>query len=351
MAARRRTLQDIAENLGISVNTVSRALSDKSGVSDATREKIKAEADRIGYVPNRFARSLVLGTARTIGLVITSPSNPFYADLISHVEKFAYDAGFSIVLFVTDESTEREISAAQIFLDSGLDGAVVVPVQGATNPWEKVARLGIPLVTINRDLEELALDFVATDSEAGVYESVTHLVEQGAQSIVLLEEDLPITTIRSRISGFKQAMSDHGLEITAASIVTVPSRRSDRAVLPWQANEAHRVAGDLLDRRHRPDGFVVGNDYFALGLLKALHDRGLHPGHDVRIVGYGDYAFSDFITPSLSTLRLPARQISQKAIELLVRRITSHEPIAAERHLYPPELVVRDTSRTGRATD
>ena len=273
-ARRRHTLQDVATSLGISANTVSRALSGKPGVSEATRALIRSEAERIGYVPNPHARSLVLGSRKMIGLVITNVSNPFYAELISEIELAATASGYTVVLLLSDESVDRERTAADTVINSGLDGVIVVPVQGETNPWRQVQRVGVPVVVVNRELGDLATDFVSTDNRSGAFAATNHVIERGARTVLLLEEDLPISTIAHRIEGFKRAMIEHDLPVHARSVVAIPTRRSDRAALPWHADDAYRISGDLLDRGHLPDAFVVGNDYFALGLFRALRERG-----------------------------------------------------------------------------
>lgn len=345
-ARRRLTLQDVADRVGLSANTVSRALSGKSGVSEPTRARIREEAERLGFVPNAHARSLVLGSRMIVGLVITNASNPFYAGLISEIEAHTMAAGYTLVLLLSDESSEREQHAADTVLRSGLDGVVVVPVQGRSNPWTQVQRAGIPVVIVNRDLPDLGADFVSTDNFAGAYASTEHVIGRGARSVLMLEEDLPISTIRLRIDGFERAMRDHGLPVSDTGVVAVPTRRSDRAVLPWQADEAYRVAGDLLDRGHLSDAFVVGNDYFALGLYRALHERGYRVPNDTMVVGFGDYPFAEFLTPSLSTVRLPAREVGSRAITSLLAQLgepgSRREPTS---QLIAPELVVRESTR------
>lgn len=342
---RRHTLQDVADALSLSANTVSRALSGKPGVSERTRRLVREEAERIGYVPNPHARSLVLGSPMMIGLVITNVSNPFYAELISEIELHATAAGYTVVLLLSDESPDRERTAAETVLRSGLDGVIVVPVQGAHDPWEPVQRLGIPLVVVNRDLAELNVAFVSTDNRAGAYAATNHVIEKGARSAILLEEDLPISTIDQRIAGFRQAMGDHGLELHSRSVVAVPTRRTDHVALPWQAGDAYRISGDLLDRGHLPEAFVVGNDYFALGLFRALRERKIDVPGDALVVGFGDYPFAEFLNPSLSTVRLPARQVGRIAAEMLLRQLGSSDPIAQSSVFVQPELVIRDSTR------
>jgi LacI family transcriptional regulator len=343
----RATLQDIADALELSANTVSRALSDKGGVSERTRSLIRAEAERIGYIPNVHARSLVLGSRMMIGLVITNPSNPFYAELISEIEFHAAAAGYTLVLLLSEESVEREENAADTLMRSGVDAAIVVPVQGRVHPWGRLERAGIPLVVVNRNLEGLHSGFVGTDNEAGTYAATTHVIEQGATSVMLLEEDLPITTIRQRIEGFRRSMTDAGLELTERSVVAVPTRRNNRVALPWQADEAYRLATDLMNRGHRPDAYVVGNDYFALGLFRALREHGLEVPNDTMVVGFGDYPFSEFLMPSLSTVRLPARSVGRRAVELILDRLGGAPNRGFDSVTIAPELVIRESTRRG----
>ena len=208
---RRRTLQDVAEAVGLSANTVSRALNDMPGVSAATRARIKAEAERIGYVPNVHARSLVLGSPRTIGVVVTDLANPYFNDLVSEIEDQAFTAGYNLLLLLSDEDPERERLAIETALRAGVDGVIGVPVQGRTNPWTAITRAGIPLVLTTRELPELEVDFFSNDNEAGGRMTTNVVLERGARDPLLIEEDLQISTVEHRITGFRQALEEHGI--------------------------------------------------------------------------------------------------------------------------------------------
>src|SRR5689334_11222427 len=162
---RRRTLQDVAAAVGLSVNTVSRALNDMPGVHVTTRALIKAEAERIGYVPNVYARSLVLGSRKTIGVIVTDLANPFFNDLVSEIEEQAIAAGYAIMLLLSDEDPDRERAAIDTALRAGVDGVIGVPVQGRENPWSVVQRAGIPLVLTAREAAGTEVDFYSNDNE------------------------------------------------------------------------------------------------------------------------------------------------------------------------------------------
>ena len=342
---RRHTLRDIALALNLSVNTVSRALAGKDGIGEKTRALVRAEAERVGYVPNTLARSLVLGSAMTFGLVITNPSNPFYAQLISGIELRARALGYSLLLAVTDESEEHEARAAESLLRSSVSGAIVVPVQGQLDSWRRLGPLGIPTVLLNRDLPDLNYRFVGTDNELGAYLATSHALSRGARSVIVLEEDLPITTIANRIAGFRRAMAEAGLSVPRGSVISVPTRRQQRAALPWQPEEAYRVARRLLRRSRLPDAVVVGNDYFALGLYRALREHGLNVPDDLMVIGFGDYPFSGFLSPSLTTVRLPAAEVGSTAVDLLLEEIAGRGNARPRTQLIAPTLVVRESTR------
>jgi LacI family transcriptional regulator, galactose operon repressor len=342
--ARRPTLRDIAGALGLSINTVSRALGDKDSVSAATRAAVQAEAARIGYVPNSLARSLVLGSAMTLGLVITNPSNPFYAQLISSIELRVRAQGYSLLLLVTDESAENEQRATEALLRSAVDGAVVVPVQAEWDHWRRVRDSGIPMVFVNRDVPELDCDMVGVDNERGGYEATAHLIAGGARKLLVLEEDLPITTTADRVAGFRRAMADAGLDVSAETVRAVPTKRYDSLALPWQPEEAYRFASSVLAEGERPDGIVTGNDYFALGLLRTLSELGLAVPRDVAVTGYGDHPYAGYLQTPLTTVRLPAAEVGTTAVDLLLRRIREGGTGRPRKTLIRPELVVRASS-------
>ncbi|MFD0819083.1 LacI family DNA-binding transcriptional regulator [Micromonospora zhanjiangensis] len=341
---RRRTLRDIAETLNLSVNTVSRALSGKSGIGKETRALVRAEAERIGYVPNSLARSLVLGSSMTLGLVITNPSNPFYAQLISSIELRARAQGYSLLLGVTEESADNEARAVESLLRSSVSGCIVVPVQAGDEHWRRLGAVGVPTVLLNRDLPELGYRFVGTDNELGGYRATSHAISCGARSIVVLEEDLPITTIANRIAGFRRAMAEAGRPVPRGSVISVPTRRSEQAALPWQPEQAYQVSRRMLRRAKLPDAVVVGNDYVALGLYRALAEHGLKVPDDMMVIGFGDYPFSGFLSPPLTTVRLPAEEIGNIAVDLLLEEIAGGGSARPLKQLIAPTLVRRQST-------
>lgn len=346
--ARRHTLRDVAHAVGLSVNTVSRALRDLPGVSEATRIQIKAEADRIGYVPNANARSLVLGSRKTIGVVLTDLANPFYNELVTEIEQQAIEAGYTLLLLLSDEDPEREQVAVETALRAGVDGILAVPVQGRANPWTSVTRAGIPLVLMSRDVPGLEVDCFSNDNRAGRRITTEAIIARGARDIIAVEEDLRVTTVARRVEGYRDALDAHDIAFDSRRVAIVPSRRTVRGASLWRGEDAYRVGTDILDSGPVPDAFLAGNDYFALGLYAALRTRRIRVPEDVMIIGWGDYPFSRYIDPPLSTVRLPAAEVARSSTTRLLSLIQgTAEPGVVEQY-FAPELVLRASTRTLR---
>jgi LacI family transcriptional regulator len=338
--ARRATLKDIAAALGLSVNTVSRALAGKDAVGEQTRALIRAEADRLGYVPNAMARSLVVGSAMALGLVITNPSNPFYATLISAVEQAGRLHGYSLVLMVSEESLDDEQRATEALLRWGVDGAIVVPVQEGVDHLRRLRTSGVPLVLVNRDLPELEADFVGTDYEGGAYRATSHLLSAGVTGVHLLEEDLAVSSVADRIAGFRRALAERG--IGDDTIIRVPTRRRQSRALPWDPEDAYRLARQLNRELEPGSAIMVGSDYFALGVYRALTEAGRSIPEQAAVMGFGDHPFAAYLTPPLSSVRLPAAEIGTRAVSLLLRRMRKGAtPTGPEKLRLQPELIVR----------
>jgi LacI family transcriptional regulator len=342
---RQPTLQDLAKVVGSTANTVSRALNDRPGVSAATRALIKAEAERLGYVPNVHARSLVLGARKTIGVIVSNISNPFFSDLVSEVELQAQHAGYTVLLLLSYESAERERDAINRALRSGLDGLIAAPVQERSDAWTPVMKTGIPLVLVSRELPELDVDFYSTDNEAGIRLTTEAVLARGAKDVVLIDEDMPFSTIRLRTEGFRHALERHGLVFDPRNnLALIPPARSFRVSQSWHADDAYRVASDLLDRGRRPDAFVVGDDYYALGLYRALRERNIRIPDDVLVMGWGNHPFTRFMEPPLSTLLLPFEEVARRATRRLLDRIQGKTDDRVVTDHIVPELVIRASS-------
>jgi LacI family transcriptional regulator len=341
--SQRVTLRDVADRLGLSANTVSRALSGKDQVSEDTRDRIRAEAERLGYVPNSHARSLVSGTTMVVGLVITNPSNPFFAALISAVERQCRAVGYNVLLLVTEDSEDNEERAVQQLLRFGVDGVLGVATEQRAGVWDRLPEAGIPVVQLSRDIAGGGLDYVGTDVERAIRTSVARVARRGVRRVWLFEEDLTISTIAARIAGFRRALDDLGIDQDHSPVLKVPTRRTSGVSLPWRPDDAYGLAANLITPDNHPDLVVTGSDYFALGVYRAVREQGLRIPEDVRVLGYGDHPFAAYLQPALTTIRLPADEVGTAAVDLLMRRIAEPDRPRMST-LLPAELIERDST-------
>lgn len=338
-AAGRVTLKTIADSLGVSAKTVSRALTGKDSVGEELRARIRAEADRLGYVPNSMARSLVSGAAMTLGMVITHPANPFYALLISAVEERCRANGYSLLLMVTEEDPGTEREAAEALLRWGVDGAVVIPVQEGANHWQRLRDSGVPIVLVNRGLEGLDCDFVGVDHERGAFEAASLLLDNGATSLHLMEEDVPYSSAADRRAGFHRALTERGIPVRDDTVTLVPPPPG-RQASPWEPGAAYRHAQQLASGLGPGSAVLTGSDYFALGLYRALAEKGITVPAQVAVIGHGDLPFAEYLQPALASVRPPATEIGARAADLLFERIQGSAAPATTLYL-PPELKAR----------
>ncbi|MCP9947397.1 ABC transporter permease subunit [Actinomadura madurae] len=305
---RRATLRDIAAALDLSVNTVSRALAGKDAVSPETRERVRAEAERLGYVPNTMARSLVQGNAMTIGLVITNPSNPFYARLISAIEERGRVHGYALMLMVTEDSVENERRVVDELMRWGVDGVLAVPVQHGSDHWERLRKSGTPVVLLNRDLPELDTDLVGVDYYDSARRATEHLVAGGARDLYLVEEDLDISPVAERVRGFRTVLDEHGVTVRDDHMVKVPTRRREASSQPWDPVDSYEIGRELA-ARIEPGAAVLARQR----LLRARRVPGVHRARAAHPGGRAD------------------RRARRPRVRRLPRAAAQHRPAAGRR--------------------
>jgi LacI family transcriptional regulator len=191
----------------------------------------------------------------------------------------------------------------------------------------------------------LDVDLYSTDNEAGRIMTTEAALSHGARDIVLLEEDLRISTVTHRLDAYRKVLEAHGIPFDSKRIAAVPSRRTARGASLWRGEDAYRVVSDLLDTGRLPDAFLVGNDYFALGLYAALRERGIRVPDDVVVIGWGDYPFSRYLDPPLSTLRLPAVDVARLAPTRLLSLLDGTAEPGPVVEYIPPELILRASTQ------
>ena len=333
----RATLEEVAELAGVSRATVSRVINGKPRVSRETRQAVERAASRLGYVPNRAARSLVTRRSDSIGLVIPEPTGQFFGDpffprLVRGVTEGLAEPGVQLVLFMP-QSSKDEARLASYLSGGHVDGVLLVSLHGLDPLPLELKRQGIPVVLCGRPLAAAEVSYVDADNEHGAAQAVAHLVEQGRQAIATVAGPQDMGVGVDRLEGYRRALRAAGRPLD--------SSLEEVGDFTFEGGQAAMQA--LLERRPDLDAVVAANELAALGAISALRAAGRTVPDDVAVVGFDDSPVGLTANPPLSTIRQPTELMGREMTRLLLQTISTGD--RTPQHLIlGTELVVRASS-------
>ena len=320
-------LRDVAQTAGVSLRTASRVLNDDPKVADATRERVRAVMRDLQYTPDLVARSLRAGRDAAVGLVVESAADPFFSELVAAVERTASADGSSVLIASTGGDPERERVLVEQMVRRRVAGLLLAPTAG-DHAWLRpiIATAGTPLVLVDRAAPGLDADLVAIDDRAATATAVRHLASHGHRRIAYVGDLPDVGTSRARLAGFVETMAALGLPAPADLV---------RADCPDPRAAAAATRSLLAGRA--PTAIVSAATRCSLGVVPALHGAGRT---DVALVGLGDFAMADILTPGVTVLDHPAAAIGHAAAARLTARLADPDlPVVTE--CIPVTLVPR----------
>ena len=330
---RRVTIKDIAQEAGVSPQTVSRAINDKGEISPQTRDRILRIAERLGYRPNSIARSLATRRTQNIGLVVPDVANPFFASTARGIEDAAQQSSYNIFLCNTDENVDREMNAIHSLEAQRVDGIILCSSRLSEPQLVRLAERYQPLVLVNRQIAHPQTGYVVVDDARGSAEAVRYLLQLGHRKIGLLAGPRTSHSGRLRLEGYQGAMRAHGYP--------VPATWQEHC--PPQVEGGRTAARAVLQRAPELTALLAYNDLVAVGALRACRDMGVGVPQEVAIVGCDDVPLAALVSPGLTTVHIPTYNLGQKAMGLLLHMMGDEngqpEPIVVS-----PHLVIRDSS-------
>jgi LacI family transcriptional regulator len=335
------TLKDIAERVGKSVPTVSRALANFPDISAETREEIRRVAQEMGYVPNITARNLQKQRTDTISLILPVAnhlkiSDPFFSEFLSSVVETATKSSFSLILISSDQQNEHE-TYLRLIRNSQVDGFIVMRTRLQDNRIDLLRSQKIPFIAFGRVAGENDFPFVDNDDELGIRLVVDHLVELGHRRIGFIAEPTLFTKSYYRLQGYLQGLRAHGLTYDPDLIVEASFRQPS----------GKASAEILLSRPEPPTAIVASNDLLALGALSAAQEHELDVGSDISITGYDDILLAEYANPPLTTVHQPADLFGTQLTEMLIKIIRKETP-DEKQIIHAPSLVVRQSTAPRR---
>lgn len=329
------SVKDVAALAQVSVGTVSNVLNRPEIVAPETVERVMSAMQKLSYVRNEAARQLRLGHSQALGLVTLSGGNPFFTDLATAAEDAAADAGYSVIVGNSNESTTRESGYLNLFEELRVRGVLLSPVGDPARRLRQLRDRGIAAVLVDRVSSDDSFSSVSVDDVAGGALAAAHLIRSGRTRLAFVGGPLQIRQVSDRLAGARQEVEKHpgvSLEVVPVDALTVL--------------EGRRAGEELVQRsaNRRPDAVFAANDLIAVGLLQGLFINGrIRIPEDISLVGYDDIMFASASVVPLTSIRQPSALIGRTGVEILIEE--AQDPDLEPRHvLYQPELVVRGSS-------
>jgi LacI family transcriptional regulator len=332
---KRTTIIDIAQSLGVTPSTVSRALAGNLRVRESTRKKVQEKALEMGYQPNVVAASLRRGRSDTVGMLVPRINRHFFSHVISAVEEVLNPAGFNLLICQSHERAELERQAIQVLLKNRVAGIIMSHAM-ETVDFDAVRRATeerVPVVQFDRVNAEVPGPRIVNDNFSGAYMAVKHLIRSGYSRIVHLTGSLSVNVYRERFRGYQYAMEEASLDFSDLIFEGAITRET-----------AYEKVLHLL-KNEKVDAFFCAGDHSSVGTMQAIHDCGLKMPDDIGVVGFANEPFAGFITPQLSTVEQNAYDMGHRAANALIRIINgSSLPGGDLEEVVPVRLLVRESS-------
>jgi len=335
------TLRDVAARAGVHPATASRALNESTRrlVREETVRRVLEAARSLDYQPDHLARGLKTRRSSTIGVLVPDLTNPLFPPIVRGIEDRLALKGYVALIGNTDNDAAREERVVDQMRARFIDGLIAATAQRHHPLLVEVATSGLPVVLVNRVVEDHLLPSVSVDDQAGIRQAVGHLVGLGHRRIAHVAGPQHLSTGHGRYLGLRAGLEAVGLSVEEGHVVFAGS---------FSEEEGYRCTSELLARRPLPSAIVAGNDMLALGALRALAAAGLACPGEVSLIGFNDMPLVDRVSPPLTTIRLPQYEVGSEAAEMLLERLAGNDgPVKTI--LLPPELVVR--ASTARPAD
>lgn len=333
------TMKRIASELGVSITTVSKVLNNRADISDATRSRVLAKVEELGYQRNAVARSLSLRRTHTLGIVIPDLMHSFFVEVIAGIEPVASVRGYGLLLCSSGEDPRKERAELELLRGRQVDGVVLASVNASGNSdmLKQLTRQGTSLVMIDRDDHpSVKCHRVLTDDKRVGELATAHLLELGRRAIAHIAGP-PIVHARRRECGWREALEDRG--ITPIDNWLAPGG--------FMEGDGYRAMKRLLTVKPRIDAVFAANDPAAIGAMKAIWETGLRVPEDIAVVGVGDIALGDLLRVPLTTVGWSRHDQGRHAAELLLDGLDRDED-PPQRIIIPPRLIVRESSGVAR---
>jgi len=330
-------LKELAQELNLSISTVSKALRDNYEIGQETKERVKKLAQELNYEPNPYASSLRRKKSKTIGVVIPEVSNNFFSQVINGIEEVARENDYHVLIYLTNESYSRELTITHHLASGRVDG-ILMSVASETQDYAHLKELiskNIPIVFFDRVCDELATAKVTTNDFQSGYMATQHLIEAGCRCIAHLLISSNLSIGQKRMQGYVKALEDYGITCDASLIIN--GDRTDA--------ENRETMKQLLQSRPDIDGIFASVERLAMSSYEACKELNISIPDDVKIISFSNLYVASLLDPALTTITQPAYSIGKEAAKILFKSLDKNKPVLEANSLeLSSELIKRKST-------
>jgi LacI family transcriptional regulator len=327
------TLKEIAETLGISITTVSKALKNYSDVSEKTRKAVVALAEELNYTPNSFAVNLRTKESRTIGLIIPEVVHHFFSNVINGIIAEAEKKGYLVIILQSNESLELEKKQVALLINKRVDGIIMSLSNESNNDFhiKEILRKEIPFVQFDKISKLIPSSKVIINDQKAAMEAVQHLIDKGCKKIAHIRGPENPQNAIDRFIGYKKALEKNGIPYDSKLVYTCKNVTFEEGV---------EFAKQIVEEHPDVDGIFVITDLVAVGVLAYFNEKGIQVPNQIAVIGFSNWFMSQVITPKLSTVDQPSYEMGVAAFTLLLEEMNCHK----EGKTFIPRTIELETS-------
>ncbi|WP_318451757.1 substrate-binding domain-containing protein [Photobacterium leiognathi] len=334
------TMKDVAKLAGVSTSTVSHVINKTRFVSEEISERVNKAAKELNYyAPSALARSFKVNRTKTIGMLVTTSTNPFFGEVVKGVERSCYQQGYSLILCNTEGDHQRMHESINTLLQKRVDGLILMCATLEGEHFDIFEHYAdIPVVVMDWGPMQFTSDKIQDNSLRGGYMAAKYLIDAGHSEIGCITGPLDRIQAEMRYNGYLQAMDEAGFSVEPSWVVEAD----------FECEGGYNAFTQLYANGTLPSALVVANDMMAMGVINAANELGIQIPEQLSIIGYDDIHIAKFMSPSLTTIHQPKYRLGQAAVETLLTRLD--EPETAPRIIeLEPTLVERNSVKSLRS--
>lgn len=333
-------LKQLAKELGLAVSTVSRALHDSHEISQETKDRVQALANKLGFQPNPHASSLRKNKSKTIAVIVPEIENNFFSQAINGVELVAKQKGYHVLIYLTHEDFCQEQAILRLLRNGRVDG-LMISVSNTTTSFdhlETCRKAGLPVVLFDRVADEIDVPKITTDDAEVSFKATEHLIKKGCKKIAFLSMSGDLSISKRRHSGYKKAIEKFLPEDWQQVIECSPDDEQNR-----------RLIHDLLKPDNAPDGIFATVEKFAVNTYQVCYELGIPIPGKIKVVSFSNLSAAALFHPPLTTIVQPAYDIGREAATILFKLIENKKLLHLEQRVILPSQLIPRRSSTGTA--